>query len=68
MKHIKSYKIFEDFNTDYKKVVEDLEEDGMRLADNIFGKQEEELLSKLKLEYPDEKITIEDQDFTSEYY
>lgn len=43
-------------------------EDGMRLADNIFGKQEAELLRKLKLEYTDEEIHIEDPDYTSEYY
>jgi hypothetical protein len=40
----------------------------MRLADNIFGKQEAELLRKLKLEYTDEEIHIEDPDYTSEYY
>lgn len=58
-----------DFKISYTfNIFGELEEDGMRLADNIFGKQEEELLRKLKLEYTGEEIHIEDQDFTSEYY
>lgn len=71
-KHIRGITYKDILNRDFKisytiNIFGELEDD-MRLSEDIFGKQEAELLRKLKLEYPDEKISIEDQDFTSEYY
>lgn len=71
-KHIRGITYKDILNRDFKisytiNVFGELE-DGMRLSENIFGKQEAELLRKLKLEYPDEEIHIEDPDYTSEYY
>ena len=71
-KHLRGLTYKDILNGDFKlsytfKILGELE-DGMRLSEDIFDKEEAKLLNLLKLEYDDEEIHIEDPDYTSEYY